>query len=108
MRGWGVVVSALLFYACTTSGFPRIPLLGFSVNKGQEEGRDDSLLALFSLQAVEGFHHLRRDIGVVVHYLPFPAFTPVDIRDPPIDAYRIASELRLAMFSAYCVRYIVC
>src|SRR5215203_728373 len=93
-------------------------LLGDSVNSssvlgelrpawGQEKGQDDSLLALLSLLAAEGFHHRRRDIGVVVYNLPFPAFTPVDVRDPPLDAYRIASDLHLAMFSAHCVRYIV-
>src|SRR5215204_872598 len=99
-------------------GFPRMSLLGDSVNSssvlgelrpawGQEKGQDDSLLALLSLLAAEGLHHRRRDIGVVVHNLPFSAFTPVDVRHPPLDAYRIVSALHLAMFSAHCVRYIV-
>ena len=99
--------------------FPRMSLLGDSVNSssvlgelrpawGQEKGQDDSLLALLSLLlAAEGLHHRRRDIGVVVHNLPFSAFTPVDVRDPPLDAYRFVSDLHLAMFSAHCVRYIV-
>src|SRR5215212_10537304 len=99
-------------------GFPRMSLLGDSVNSssvlgelrpawGQEKGWDNSLLALLSLLATEGLHHRRRDIGVVVHYLPFPALTPVDVRDTPLDAYRIVTDLRLTMFSAHCVRYIV-
>ena len=98
--------------------FPGISLLGNRVNSslvvgdmrpawGQEKGRPVSLLALLTLQAVEGFHHRRLDIGVVVHNLPFPAFTPVNVRDTPLDAYLIACELCLPMLGAHCIRYIV-
>jgi hypothetical protein len=66
-----------------------------------------SAYALLNLQAGEGFHHRGRDIGVVVHHLPSLAFTPVDGRDPPIDEYRLASDLHLAMLAAQRVRYIV-
>ena len=76
--------------------FPRMSLLGFSVNRG----RPASLTALLNLLALEGFHHLRRNIGVVVHHLPFSAFAPVDVRHPPINAYRFVSKLRLAMFGS--------
>jgi hypothetical protein len=82
--------------------FPRRPLLGFSVNRGQPV----SLLALFYLLALEGLNQCRRNIRVVVHHFPFPPFTPVDICDPPINAYRLLSELRLAMFIAQCVGHI--
>src|SRR5215212_3933195 len=85
------------------SEFPRITLLGFSVSRG----RPVSLLDLLYLLALEDFHQFRRNIGVVVHYVPFPLFTPVDVRHPPINAYRLLSELRLAMFSAQCVGHIV-
>jgi hypothetical protein len=54
-----------------------------------------------------GFHHRRRDIGVVVHHLPSSTFTPVDGRDPPIDEDRLTSKLPLTMFGAQCVGDIV-
>ncbi len=72
-----------------------IALLNFSVNRGQPV----SLLALLYLLALEDFHQFRRNIGVVVHHLPFPLFTPVDVRNPPINTYPLVSELRLAPFS---------
>ncbi len=43
----------------------------------------------------------------MVYYLPFPAFTPVNVRYSPINAYLIASDLHLAMFSAKGVGHIV-
>lgn len=61
-------------------------------------------MALLNLLALEDFHQCRRNIGVVVHDLPFPLFTPVDVRDPPINGYRFVSELRLAILNAQCVR----
>src|SRR5215217_9437323 len=85
------------------SEFPRRTLLGDSVSRG----RLVSLLALlYFLPALEDFHQCVRNIGVVVHHFPFPLFTPVDIRHPPINAYRLVSDLRLAMFSAQCVGHI--
>src|SRR5215218_11357128 len=60
-----------------------------------------------ALLHAEGFHQRRRDIGVVVHHLPSPAFTPVDVRHPPIDAHQLLSDLRLATFGAHGVCVIV-
>src|SRR5215216_548219 len=86
------------------SEFPRRTLLGDSVSRG----RLVSLLALlYLLPALEGFHQCVRNIGVVVHYLPFPLFTSVDVRRPPINAYPLVSERRLATFSTQCVGHIV-
>jgi hypothetical protein len=86
-------------------GFPILSPLGFSVNRG----RPGSLLALLYLLllALEDFHQCRRNIGVVEHHFPCPLFTPVDVCHPPINAYRLVSKLRLAIFSAQCVGNIV-
>jgi hypothetical protein len=67
----------------------------FYVNRG----RPVSPLALLYLLALEDFHQCRRNIGVVMHHIPFPLFTPVDVRHPPINTYPLVSELRLALFS---------
>src|SRR5919107_1164479 len=59
-----------------------------------------NLSALSVPQAVEDFQHRRRDVGVVVHHLPSCSFATVDVRRTPIDAYRLLSDLGLAMFGA--------
>src|SRR5215211_8423505 len=76
--------------------YPRMSLLGSSVSRG----RLVSLSALlYLLPALEDFHQCVRNIGMVVHHLPFPLFTAVDVRHPPINAYPLLSERRLATFS---------
>ena len=51
--------------------------------KGVVEGR--CLAAPARLRA-EGLRHLRREVGVVVHYLPSVRFATVHVRHTPIDA----------------------
>src|SRR5215210_637516 len=53
-----------------------------------------------ALLHAQGLRHLRREVGVVVHYLPSSSFTTVDVRHPPVDAYRLVSDARLAMLGA--------
>jgi hypothetical protein len=115
-----------VFRELCTGEVRRISLLGTYVNTGKEKaeaakssssrhlssGRNGSrqpgsLLPYLALLQAEGFHHRRRDIGVVMHHLPSPAFTPVDVRRTPIDAYRLVSDLHLPMFGAQCVGHIV-
>src|SRR5215217_5606708 len=81
---------------------PRIPIPRTPVNKGKKKGRrcytpalEDSHLG--PLLQAEGFRHLLREIGAVVHYLPSVRFATVDVRHPPVDAYRLLSDARLAM-----------
>ena len=75
------------------------------MNKAKKEGQscytpalDDSLLG--PLLQTESFRHLLREVGVVVHYLPSVRFATVDVRHAPVDAYRLLSDARLAMFCA--------
>src|SRR5919107_4359047 len=90
----GLLEAPALFMP-SDSEFPRRTLLGFSVSRG----RLVSLLALlYLLPALEDFHQCVRNIGVVVQHLPFPLFTPVDVRHPPINTYPLISELGLAIF----------
>src|SRR5829696_3722521 len=66
-----------------------------------------TLLPYLALLLAEGFRHLRREIGVVVHYLPSSSFTTVDVRHTPFNAYRLVSDSPLAMFGAQGVRSIL-
>src|SRR5215210_853093 len=90
----------------------RIPIPRTPVNKDKKKGRssyapalDDSLLG--PLLHAEGLRYLLREVGVVVHYLPSARFATVDVRHPPIDAYQLLSDLRLAAFGAHGVCGIV-
>src|SRR5919112_436964 len=69
---------------------------------GEERPTSQPKLALLYLLrlALEDLHQCVRNIGVVVHYLPFPLFTPVDVRHSPINTYRLVSERRFALFMA--------
>src|ERR687898_1045147 len=102
-------------YRTGAIGFPRTPFVGNPVPRIREglfsvsRVRPVSLLTLLYLLrlALEDFHQFRRNIGVVAHHFPFPLFTPVDVRHPPINTYRLLSKRRLAMFSAKGVGHIV-
>src|ERR671910_2972870 len=93
---------------------PRITYAGSPVSENASSrqfvnrGRPGSLLdLLYLLLAIKDFHQRRRNICVVEHHFPFPLFMPVDVRHPPIYAYRLVSELRLAMFAAQGVGHIL-
>ena len=86
-----------------TSG--RTPFHATPLNKGKKEGRrccytpalDDSVLALLH---AESLRHLRREVGMVVNYLPSVRFATVDVRHAPIDAYRLVSDAPLTLLGA--------
>src|SRR5829696_1900115 len=59
-----------------------------------------TLLPYLALLQAEGLGHLRREVGVVVHYLPSSSFTTVGVRHTPFNAYRLVSDSPLAMFGA--------
>src|SRR3954466_4228325 len=59
-----------------------------------------STTPFLALLHAEGLGHLRREVGVMVHYLPSVRFATVDIRHAPVDAYRLVSYSRLAMLGA--------
>jgi hypothetical protein len=71
--------------------FPRTP-----VNKGIKRAGAatprPSTTPFLALLHAEGFRHLRREVGVVVHYLPSVRFATVDVRHAPFDAYRLVSD----------------
>src|SRR5215203_6668506 len=71
------------------------------MKKGQSclESRSSTTPFLALLQA-EGLRHLRREIGVVVHYLPSVRFTTVDVRHTMFNVYRLVSDFPLATFGA--------
>src|SRR5215212_9215247 len=64
---------------------PRTP-----VNKGIKRAGAatprPSTTPFLALLHAEGFRHLRREVGVVVHYLPCVRFATVDVCHTPIDA----------------------
>src|SRR5918993_4978829 len=85
-------------------GLPRTPLLGRSCIRpsrraGAATPRPSTTPSLAFLHA-EGFRHLRREVGVMVHDLPSVRFTTVGVRHTPFDAYRLVSDSPLAMFGA--------
>src|SRR5215210_1717886 len=90
---------------------PRNPIPRTSVNKGNKEGRrcyspalDNSLLGPPTCRGLPPSPARHRCGGAPSS---IPAFTPVDVRHPPIDVYQLVSDLRLATFGAHGVCGIV-
>ena len=85
----------------------RIPLPRTPVNKGIKRAGAatprPSTTPFLALLHAEGFRHLRREVGVVVHYLPSVRFATVDVRHAlSFDAYRLVSDSPLAMLGPLC------
>jgi hypothetical protein len=53
------------------------------------------------LQPAEDVLHLWGEINVMVHHLPAPCFSAIDIRDAKLELHLLTAEGYLAAFHAY-------